>query len=125
MKTRMKGRHPALEIVWLCVSSLLVGCFEDPVRETVEIELLPEDRVKITARTELRQVSMEENEVAWRRIDLARRQILEQTDPWTRRFAMLEPQAETYRWEKFDGALSSVERTALTEAGQLSNFRCS
>lgn len=101
---------------------VFLGCFEDPVQETVEIELLPDDEVRITARTELLSISREQNDAAWRRLELQRALLLEGKDPWTRRFETLRPATETYSWEKYGEELAEVTRSAIVESDQLGLF---
>ena len=120
----MSRRHPQLAPIALVACLLLtcLACFEDPVEEVVVIELHPEDHATITARIELLPISPEENIAAWRRVDHYRSTLLEGSDPWTRRFEGLQPLSEAYHWEKSNGVLRAVERTALIDARQLSLF---
>src|SRR5262249_6652101 len=50
-----------------------------------------------------------------RRIAAARRDFLAGTDAWGPRFAALTPAAERFSWEKLEGELKSVSRSALVE----------
>ncbi len=120
----MSRRHPQLAPIALVACLLLtcLACFEDPVEEVVVIELHPENHATITARIELLPISPEENIAAWRRVDHYRSTLLEGSDPWTRRFEGLQPLSEAYHWEKSNGVLRAVERTALIDARQLSLF---
>lgn len=117
----ISGRR-LISALTLCLAPLLIGCFEDPVEELVVIELHPEDRATITARVELMPISREENLAAWRRVDHYRSILLEEADPWTRRFGALQPLSESFHWDKSNGELRSVERSAVIDARELNLF---
>lgn len=105
--------------VWrfLCLLPLALAatsCFEPPVAESLLLEFLPEGLVTITAQTRIRDLD-ESNPALQRRIAEARREAVEGTDAWSRRFEALGPIIERGRWEKHDDRLVLWEHGATTD----------
>ncbi len=72
--------------------------------------------VEITAR------ETEKNPALERRIAQTRQAVLEGWDPWSQRFATMEPAAERFSWEKRLGELHKGTRSALVEPESLRRF---
>lgn len=87
-------------------------CFGPPVVERLRLELLPGGKASIGARVELAAGRADNPRVA-ARLAAWREEIATGHDPWSRRFAELEPAEERLTWERRDGELVAAERTAL------------
>lgn len=103
---------------------LLAGCFDPPVQESVRLRFFPNGAVAVTDTVALDlQKDGESNPALERRMSELRRELLEGTDPWARRFASVEPVAERLSWEKRFGVLATARRSALiAEAEALRNL---
>ena len=100
---RVVPRHAVLA----ALAMLGVACFEPPVAETLLLEFLPDGLMTLTARVRIRDIE-ESNPALRRRIEDARRDALEGTDAWSRRFEALGPVIERGEWEKHEGRLVSL-----------------
>ena len=118
MRRRIVPRCAAL----VAIALIAVSCFEPPVAETLLLEFLPDGLMTLTARVRIRDLE-ESNPALRRRIEEARREALEGTDAWSRRFEALGPVIERGEWEKHEGRLVSLSRSATTDdPGALSRF---
>lgn len=97
--------------VGVLVSLALASCFEPPVREDLLLRFLPNGAVVATSTV---RISDPEggNPALARRIAETRRALLEESDPWSARFAAAGAAAERFTWEKQLGDLRSVSRSA-------------
>ncbi|MEO8217352.1 MAG: hypothetical protein ABI718_09760 [Acidobacteriota bacterium] len=95
------------------------SCFEDPVAESVEVKILPEDLVQITTTVTITDQSPEG--VASRLAQL-RQEIQSQHDPWSRRYAGLEAATESLEWQKRLGVLHGMRRSAVVAFDDLGRF---
>jgi len=99
---------------------LLVGCFESPVVERLEISFREEGDLFVRAEVVFSNGGA--NEAVRERLRSVRRDYLDLRDPWTRRFARLEAIQETYESERFRGELSRVTRSARIETDRLADL---
>ena len=97
----------------LTLALLLFACFEPPITETLRLRFLPNGAVVVTSTVEITAREAEKNPALERRIAQTRQAVLEGWDPWSQRFATLEPAAERYSWEKRLGELHKGTRAAL------------
>ncbi len=100
-------------VVLLCLP--LTACFEEPVREHLNLFFAADGEVVVTA---VQQVADPErardNPELAERMDSARDEIESGLDRWSRRFELLEPLAEHFSLERVEGALRrSVHSAAL------------
>ncbi|MFL6192831.1 MAG: hypothetical protein ACJ75H_01570 [Thermoanaerobaculia bacterium] len=90
----------------------LTSCFEPPIREELLLRFLPNGAVVATSTVRINDPA-EGNLAVKRRIADARRALLEESDPWSARFAASDPAAERFTWEKRLGDLRSASRSAV------------
>lgn len=115
-----RGRQ-GLAILLLALT--LSSCFEPPVRENLHLRFLPNGAVVVTSTVEIASPEGESNPALERRLAGVRQAVLDGTDPWSTRFAALEPAAEKFSWEKRLGAVRRATRSAaLPEPKDLSRF---
>ncbi len=98
----------------------LTGCFEQPVKETMFLKFLPGSEgvvVGVTVRLASTQ-AFEDNAAARARIAALQRDLLDEHDPWSRRFRRLEPVLDRVVWDRTEGSLAGVTRRAYTEDPQ-------
>ncbi len=92
----------------------LLGCFGDPVEETVELRFDSDDRLAIHLEVSLHDEG--ENAAMEARLGDVRRAVLEGYGVWHSRFATLpEPVLDGASWRRAGGALESYERWALVD----------
>jgi len=104
----------ARRLALACGLLLLAGCFDPPVKESVRLRFFPNGAVAVTDTVELDLLKEgEDNPALERRMSDLRRELLNGLDPWSRRFAAIEPVAERLSWEKRFGALASARRSVL------------
>ena len=99
---------------------VLTGCFEQPVRETMYLKFIPGREgavVAVTVRLGSTQ-AFEDNAAARARIAALQRDLLDEHDPWSRRFRRLEPLLDRVVWDRTEGSLAAVTRRAYTEDPQ-------
>jgi hypothetical protein len=106
-------RARAVLVALLCLP--LIACFEEPVRERLNLFFAADGEVVVTA---LQQVAeperAQDNPELAERMDSARDEIETGLDRWSRRFRLLEPLAEHLSLERVEGALRrSVHSAAL------------
>jgi hypothetical protein len=113
----MKRRQAAAlrGLFLLGVAGLAASCFESPIRESLLLRFLSGGGVVVTNSVAIDTFVSSSNAALARRIAAARRDFLEGTDAWGRRFAALAPAAERFSWEKLGGELKAVSRSALME----------
>lgn len=104
----------------LRVSPLLFGlalcsCFETPVQESLRLRFLPNGAVVLTSRVAIAADLQASTAALQNRLREVRRVLAEGTDPWSQRFAALEPLAERSTWEKRGGELTEVVHAAVVE----------
>ena len=118
---RLRGL-PALAAI--LVSALALGsCFESAVREELWLEFLANGAVVVTSLVEVAGPEESGNPALERRLAELRQALAQGWDPWTARFAALEPAAERFFWEKHLGEIRRASRSAvLTEPEALPRF---
>jgi len=92
----------------------LTACFEEPVREHVHLTIRNDDPVIVTVVQEVASsdVARGNVELAYR-LDESRDTIEHSLDPWSRRFALLEPLAERLSIERLEGELRRSVHSAV------------
>lgn len=106
-----KSFLPATILLAGCL--LLWGCFEEPVVERLHLRFLP-GAVEVTASLEIHESPYGSEPLA-RRLRQLERSVLSGDDPWSRRFQHLDPERESFRWDKEGGQLVRAERRAIGE----------
>ena len=107
-------RIAAVALILLVTAS----CARTPVEDEVTIEFSEDgDTVRVTAVTEFQRES--DVEAVQRRIDAARSAALAGTDPWSTRFARLDPEVERMTMERQRGKLEKISRTVIIPIGDL------
>jgi len=101
---------------------LLLGCFEDPIAETLTIEFKPEKRVALTLGVRIERHVAEGSRFALARIERAVDDLLSERDEWARRFRAIDLEQERFGWTKQNNRVASVERFGLTFERDLSRF---
>lgn len=101
---------------------LLLGCFEDPIAETLTIEFQPEKRVALTVVVKIERHVAERNRLALARIERTVADLLSERDEWARRFRAVELERERFGWAKQFDKVASVERFGLTSERDLTRF---
>lgn len=101
---------------------LLIGCFEDPIAETLTIEFQAEKRVALTVAVKIERHVAEGNRFALARIERAVDDLLSERDEWARRFRAVDLEREHFEWFKQNARVASVERFGLTTERDLSRF---
>lgn len=97
----------------LCL--FLCSCFETPVQESVRLRFLPNGAVVLTSRVAITPELQVTTAALQSRLREVRRALAEGTDPWSQRFASLEPIAERSTWEKRGGEITEVVHAAVVE----------
>jgi hypothetical protein len=100
------------------------GCFEDPVEETLHLELEPHGVVEATAVTRIAPEALDAaNPRLLRRLRQQQQALAEGWDPWPARFAAARPWEEAITFRRQQGELVEVERRALLgEPGAVESF---
>ena len=92
---------------------LAAGCFEDPVEQTLRLDLEPDGGVVITARTRIPEVYLDSgNARLVRRLQQVQQALAEGWDDWPARFAAADPFDEEITVHRRRGRLLEVERRA-------------
>ena len=105
-------RFRSLLILLLCLP--LLGCFEEPVREHLHLTLRGGGPVIITVVQEVTPSGRTgNNPVLDDRLEESRDTIDHSLDPWSQRFALLEPMAEHISVERVDGELRRSVHSAV------------
>ena len=109
-------RTRTILIALLCIP--LAGCFEEPIREHLHLSLRGDGPVVVTVVQEVTPSDrLDDNPELADRLEESRDTIDHSLDPWSRRFALLEPLAEHVSIERVDGEL----RRSI-HSGVLSSF---
>ena len=98
-------RFRSLLILFLCLP--LLGCFEEPVREHLHLTLRGGGPVIVTVVQEVTSSDdrLGDNPALDDRLEESRDTINQNLDPWSQRFALLDPLAEHISIERVDGEL--------------------
>ena len=105
-------RFRSLLILLLCLP--LLGCFEEPVREHLHLTLRGGGPVIVTVVQEVTPSGRTgNNPVLDDRLEESRDTIDHSLDPWSQRFALLEPLAEHISVERVDGELRRSVHSAV------------
>lgn len=115
---------PSKLALLLAASVLLWGCFEEPVVERLDLRFRQDASVEVRARVDIRTRPEESDDSSFgRRIRQLERQVLAGEDPWSQRFQQLDPERQSFLWEKEEGRLVGAQWTAETDAAnRLSRF---
>lgn len=107
----------------LTAALLAGGCFDDPVHETLEIEMLPDGAAEVRLEVRFTDQFTVDRSPAAARLRAARETLLQGWDPWTARFAGLEPESESFAWQRESGELVRLTRTArLTDPSAITQL---
>lgn len=103
---------------------LLAGCFDEPVREELELAFDSRGAVEVRLTQRLSSYHLERGSPRLqRRLRQTQRTWVDGWDAWPLRFDRARPAEETFGWERSDGEVLTVERTArLTEPDALQRF---
>ena len=95
----------------------LVGCWEEPVDESLTLCIAPGGEVVATARTA---VAGDEGQpdALKRRLAETRRTYEQGGDPWSRRFALLTPLRDRLVWEREQGVLVRAVRVVVLDQAE-------
>ena len=124
--------NPEKVAVWalgLGLSCLwLVGCFEIPVRRHLELVFTETGSLRLTLLVELADGDQAEEAVK-QRLEREEEELLRSEDPWSGRFAAVRARVEGLSWQKENGRLRRLRRTAeigpnelLDDPGPLGRF---
>jgi hypothetical protein len=93
---------------------LLVGCFEEPVRDHLHLHVTANGPVVLTTVQEIAEPDVaEDNPVLAARLEDARAAIEQGWDRWTADFAELDAAAERFTLERVDGLVQRAMRSAV------------
>lgn len=91
----------------------LGGCFDEPIREELTLELSADDRVTLTLETHLAKLTQEESTPELRaRLAEERRKLASGEDDWTARFDSAEALTDSVTHARTAGVLTAVRRQA-------------
>ena len=114
--------HPGVIRHWerasLCcaLALALAGCFEEPVREELELRLAGDGKAEVALTTSILVPEEEiDNLSLRRRLDEERRRLLLGEDDWARRFERLEALSQETTFERDHGVLASARQSALVD----------
>jgi hypothetical protein len=124
-EVRQTERGLALLRVIVFAASLagVAGCFEEPVREELELRFPSAEVVEASATVTLVVPNGEEGHgrlIA--RLDALERDLLAGATPWARRFAALEPVREGQAWQRAGGRLEWFRQSASADPARLADF---
>jgi hypothetical protein len=108
----MRLRHLRL-LAPFALALALFACFEPPILETLDLRFLRDGSFVVASTVEISNGNREANPALIRRLAQVRQELEEGSDPWGRRFALLEPAAERFAWEKQLGEVRRGTRAAL------------
>ena len=107
----------ALAAAVIVLSSL--SCFEDPVSESVELKMLPEDLVQVTT---VVTITPQDSKESADRLARLREEMTSGHDAWSRRFEGLDPATESLEWQKQAGLLRVMRHSAVIPTDDLKRF---
>jgi hypothetical protein len=90
----------------------LAGCYEEPVKENLDVEVLPQAQVALRTSVVLN-AGDESNRPLVERIDALRGALANETDVWSRRYQSLDAKDDRFTIERKNGKVVRVERQAL------------
>lgn len=95
---------------------LLGGCFEEPVREELELRLAGDGTVEVALTTTILVPDEEVDNLSLRRrLDEERRRLLLGEDDWVRRFERLDARSQETTFERDHGVLASARQSAVVD----------
>jgi len=101
------------------VALLFAGCFEEPVREELELRLAGDGRAEVVLTTAILVDDEEVESLALRRrVDEERRRLLLGEDDWTRRFERLDALSQETTFERDHGLLASARQSAVVDLAE-------
>ncbi len=104
--------------VGLGLAVCLAGCFEEPVRENLELQLKADGKAEIQLTTTLSDHEREENPVLAARLAEVRRRLLLGEDEWTPRFEILRPKTYDTTFHREDAFLVAAEQEATVDLSE-------
>ncbi len=99
----------------LALALLLAGCFEEPVRQDLELRLAADGKAQVELTTTLSDHEREGNPVLASRLDETRRRLLLGEDEWSPRFERLRPETYDTSFHREDGLLAEAEQKAAVD----------
>jgi hypothetical protein len=109
------GRAGSARLAAAGLCLFLCSCFDTPVKESLRLRFLPNGAVVLTSRVAIAPELQVTTTAMKGRLREVRRVLAEGTDPWSQRFAALEPLAERSSWEKRGGEITEVVHAAVIE----------
>jgi len=96
------------------LAAVALSCFEQPITESMEIRFLAANAAMLRVTVRLADASrFKDSRPAQDRIEAARRAIVEGRDPWSERFASLDPEEERLTWDRKAGQIVRVDQKVL------------
>lgn len=102
----------------LCLALALAGCFEEPVRQVLELRLASDGKADVKLTTTLSDHEREQNSVLAARLDEARRRLLLGEDEWSPRFERLQSKSYDTSFHREDGLLAEAEQEATVDLAE-------
>jgi len=100
----------------LFAATLFLGaCFEEPVTESMTLTFHPDGTYALEVETVIADPGNDDNLALTKRLAELRRSLDQGSDPWSRRFELLEPGFDRLVQERAEGVLVRVERSAEAE----------
>ena len=111
------ARFPLRFATLSCVALALclAGCFEEPVREDLELHLAADGKADVKLTTTLSDHEREDNPVLAARLDEVRRRLLLGEDEWTPRFEGLRPETYDTAFHREEGLLAAAVQEATVD----------
>lgn len=100
----------------------LSGCFEPAISEKLILDFKSPTAVELAVIIEVRPASELESAAVRERADRYRKELENQLDPWSRRFADLDPVSEKWAREMEARAVKHVARSAVVRPDSLQRF---
>jgi hypothetical protein len=104
----------------LFCSLLLTGCFQEAVKETMEIVFQRDGTA--TLRVDVEVANEGATPEMTQRLEELRGEMLDGRDAWSHRFERLHPKDESYSWDKVDGKLWRTTHIARVNPDDLGNI---
>jgi hypothetical protein len=99
---------------------LLTSCFENPLKETMEIVF--ERDGKALVRVDVEVAREGQTPEANQRLEQLRAELLDGRDAWARRFERVKAEDESFAWDKEQGKLRHMTRMARIKPDELGNL---
>jgi hypothetical protein len=107
---------PARSAALVLLALLHLGCFEQPVTESMEIRFLPGNAVMLRVTVLVADPeTFKTSAPARKRVEEARRELVAGTDPWTKRLSSLELLSQRTVLDRTGGEIRRVEQRVVAE----------